>query len=122
MFFKWVLVSFNTWGLRPQTPVVPRLLSTRRRRSDKSKLGLKITYGNCQSKVNPFRNHHGSKKITYLFERPIMESIVDCNGAVSSRKFGPSQIKEQPMKEVDIEMEEKKICNIKCFQMGIGII
>ena len=47
-----------------------------------------------------------------------MESpIVDCNGAVSSRKFGPSQIKEQPMKEVDREIEEKKICNMKCFQM-----
>ena len=61
--------------------------------------------------------------MTYLFERPIMElPIVDCNGAVSSRKFGPSQIKEQPMKEVDREIEEKKICNMKCFQMGIGII
>ena len=47
---------------------------------------------------------------------------MDCNGAVSSRHIGPSQIKEQPMKEVDIEIEEEKICNMKCFQMGIGII
>ena len=73
--------------------------------------------------MNPFQNHHGSKNVTYLFERPIMGSpIVDCNGAVSSKTFGPSQIKEQQMKEVDIEIEEKKICNMKCFQMGIGII
>ena len=42
----------------------------------------------------------------YHIERPIIGSPnLDCNGAVSSIKFGPSLSKEQPMQELDIEIE-----------------